>query len=53
MIHSVNTVKPRYYGHHRDQKRCPYYGLSLLSGLIFKENIWVGTKKTVLNNECP
>ena len=38
-------VKPRYYRHRGDQKECPYYGVSLLSGFIlFKENVWSGTK---------
>ena len=36
-----------------DQKKCPYYRRSLLSGLILTENVCSGTKKTVRNQECP
>ena len=39
----VFTVKLRYYRHSWDQKKCSYYGVSLLSRL---------SKKTGCNDEC-
>ena len=45
------AVEPRYYGHHWGQKKCPCYGVSLLSGLILKKMYGVGqTKLSVITS---
>ena len=49
----VGTVKPCYYGHHWDKKRCPYYRVSLLSRLILREVYGVGPRKlSVIMSVC-
>ena len=46
MQHSTSsTVKPRYNGHRWDQKKCPYYRVSLLSGLILRKMYGTGPRK--------